>query len=65
MYDAILSRKKHKIRTFNSKKARPSEGIAVLCTYKLTEVSLEQSCKSLAVAGFVASHLMDGIVNRI
>ena len=42
----------------------PAE-ITAGCACLLAEVPLEQSRKRLAVAGFVASHLMHGVVDRV
>ena len=42
----------------------PAE-ITAGCACLLAEVPLEQSRERLAVAGFVASHLMHGVVNRV
>ena len=42
-----------------------NECVCFLCEELFAEVSLEKSCKSLAVSRLVASHLMDCVVDSV
>ena len=50
---------------FRSGSSQAGGVIPPLRSRSLTEVSLQQTCESLAVASLVASHLVDGVVDGI